>query len=117
MRSRLLFSQGILHARGALILFADADGATRFSDLSPLCAEMDRVRTPTGHGAVVGSRAHLVGSEAVVKVRVDDAGSALVDGMDEWLSQWEGSRRCSLERELPSGLALPTCSFTYPGLD
>ncbi|KAK0570119.1 dolichyl-phosphate beta-glucosyltransferase [Tilletia horrida] len=58
---------GILHARGALILFADADGATRFSDLSPLCAELDRVRTPTGHGAVVGSRAHLVGSEAVVK--------------------------------------------------
>ncbi|CAD6893493.1 unnamed protein product [Tilletia laevis] len=58
---------GVLHSRGALILFADADGATRFSDLGMLCAEMDRVRTPTGHGAVLGSRAHLVGSEAVVK--------------------------------------------------
>jgi len=58
---------GVLHSRGALILFADADGATRFSDLGELCAELDRVRTPTGHGVALGSRAHLVGSEAVVK--------------------------------------------------
>ncbi|KAK0526589.1 dolichyl-phosphate beta-glucosyltransferase [Tilletia horrida] len=58
---------GVLHSRGALILFADADGATRFSDLGELCVELDRVRTPTGHAAVCGSRAHLVGSEAVVK--------------------------------------------------
>ncbi|KDN52645.1 glycosyltransferase family 2 protein [Tilletiaria anomala UBC 951] len=58
---------GVLHARGALILFADADGATRFADLGLLCGEMARIRTPSGHGIVVGSRAHLVGSEAVVK--------------------------------------------------
>lgn len=60
--------QGILHARGALLLFADADGATRFADLSLLCAEVARIQTPAGHAVVVGSRAHLVGSEAVVKV-------------------------------------------------
>lgn len=58
---------GMLHARGAFVLFADADGATRFADLSVLAREMVRVLTPAGHGIVVGSRAHLVTSEAVVK--------------------------------------------------
>ena len=58
---------GVLHSRGRWILFADADGATRFSDLGLLQREMHRVQTPTGHGVVVGSRAHMVGSAAVVK--------------------------------------------------
>ena len=58
---------GMLHARGAFVLFADADGATRFADLSVLAREMVRVITPAGHGIVVGSRAHLVTSDAVVK--------------------------------------------------
>lgn len=58
---------GMMHARGAFILFADADGATRFSDLRLIAAEMVRIITPAGQGIVVGSRAHLVTSEAVVK--------------------------------------------------
>ncbi|WFD35919.1 dolichyl-phosphate beta-glucosyltransferase [Malassezia cuniculi] len=58
---------GVLHSRGAFILFADADGATRFSDLRMLANEMARVITPAGHGVVVGSRAHLVKTDAVVK--------------------------------------------------
>lgn len=58
---------GVLHSRGAFILFADADGATRFSDLRVLSREMTRILTDKGHGVVVGSRAHLVTSEAVVK--------------------------------------------------
>lgn len=58
---------GVLHARGAFILFADADGATQFSELAKLAREMVRVMTPAGQGMVVGSRAHLVTSEAVVK--------------------------------------------------
>lgn len=58
---------GVLHSRGAFILFADADGATRFSDLHVLATEMARVMTPMGHGVVVGSRAHLVKTDAVVK--------------------------------------------------
>jgi len=66
--SLIPFLQGVLHARGALILFADADGATTFSALRPLAQELARIRTPAGHGIAVGSRAHLVGSEAVVKV-------------------------------------------------
>lgn len=58
---------GVLHARGAFILFADADGATQFSDLEKLSREMVRILTPAGQGIVVGSRAHLVTSDAVVK--------------------------------------------------
>lgn len=45
----------------------DADGATRFSDLALLEQAMDAIGSQ--HGIVVGSRAHLVNSEAVVKVR------------------------------------------------
>lgn len=58
---------GVLHSRGALIAFCDADGATRFSDISAITKEMARIMTSAGHGIVCGSRAHLVGSEAVVK--------------------------------------------------
>jgi dolichyl-phosphate beta-glucosyltransferase len=59
---------GVLHSRGQVILFCDADGATRFADVSVLAKELGRIMTPAGHGIVCGSRAHLVGSEAVVKV-------------------------------------------------
>ena len=58
----------MIHSRGRLILFADADGATRFSDLSDLLAAIEKIVDDEGHGMVVGSRAHLVKSEAVVKV-------------------------------------------------
>lgn len=58
---------GVLHSRGHLILFADADGATSFSDLSKLCNTLSNVITPKGHGVAVGSRAHMVKSDAVVK--------------------------------------------------
>lgn len=59
---------GVLHTRGQIVLFCDADGATRFSDVTTLAAEMDKISTTTGHGIVCGSRAHLVDSDAVVKV-------------------------------------------------
>lgn len=62
---------GVLHTRGTLILFADADGATKFSDVGKLAASMSRIVTTEGsrpgHGIVVGSRAHMVKSDAVVK--------------------------------------------------
>ncbi|PKI84439.1 dolichyl-phosphate beta-glucosyltransferase [Malassezia vespertilionis] len=58
---------GVMHASGAFVLFADADGATRFADLTTLAAEMVRILTPAGHAIVAGSRAHLVTSDAVVK--------------------------------------------------
>ncbi|GAA5832615.1 hypothetical protein JCM5353_006696 [Sporobolomyces roseus] len=63
---------GVLHASGHRILFVDADGATNFTDLSVLEAELDNLeeaqsRTESPHGIIVGSRAHLVSTEAVVK--------------------------------------------------
>ncbi|GAA5978744.1 hypothetical protein JCM11641_006163 [Rhodosporidiobolus odoratus] len=67
---------GVLHTSHPLrILFVDADGATHFPDLELLEAELDRLEAYQDsslnggekHGLVVGSRAHLVKSEAVVK--------------------------------------------------
>ncbi|GAA6010788.1 hypothetical protein JCM11491_002946 [Sporobolomyces phaffii] len=65
---------GVLHASGHRILFVDADGATNFPDLSLLEAELDTLERSQEasvscppHGIIVGSRAHLVSTEAVVK--------------------------------------------------
>jgi len=62
-------THGMRHVRGHYVLFADADGATRFSDLGNLIKRADEMaeRDAEGRAVVVGSRAHLVGSEAVVK--------------------------------------------------
>ncbi|KAI0630440.1 Alg5-prov protein [Trametes polyzona] len=59
---------GMLHGRGRRLLMVDADGASRFEDLELLWKAMDEL-APTGDEAavVVGSRAHLVKTEAVVK--------------------------------------------------
>lgn len=62
-------THGLRHVRGEHILFADADGASRFSDVGKLLEGCDEVVDGSGRGAAIGSRAHLVGSEAVVKVR------------------------------------------------
>ncbi|KAJ1307105.1 hypothetical protein OPQ81_001223 [Rhizoctonia solani] len=53
---------GMLHARGQRMLMVDADGASKFSDLDKLWAAID-----DGADVVCGSRAHLVGTDAVVK--------------------------------------------------
>ncbi|KAI9758740.1 MAG: E2-like enzyme [Chaenotheca gracillima] len=58
---------GMRHVRGRYAVFADADGASRFEDLGKLVHECQRVEDTDGRGVAVGSRAHLVGSEAVVK--------------------------------------------------
>lgn len=61
---------GFMHARGERILFVDADDATRFEDLEALWSKMDeQERKHEGDSPVIaiGSRAHLVNSEAVVK--------------------------------------------------
>ncbi|KAJ9091197.1 hypothetical protein QFC19_009193 [Naganishia cerealis] len=72
-----LLLHGVLFSRGSRILFADADGASTFSDLTLLERAMDElVATETGsgkaaaaasHAIVVGSRAHMVNSDAVVQ--------------------------------------------------
>lgn len=56
---------GMCHARGELIMFADADGASKFGDVVKLA---DAVNSdPAKAVAAIGSRAHLVNTDAVVK--------------------------------------------------
>lgn len=61
---------GMLHARGERLLMVDADDASRFEDLELLWAALDRLdeKGPNHAAIAVGSRAHLVKTEAVVKV-------------------------------------------------
>jgi len=58
---------GMLHARGHRLLMVDADGASRFEDLEVLWKAMDALAPENEPAVVVGSRAHLVRTEAVVK--------------------------------------------------
>ncbi|KAG0233368.1 dolichyl-phosphate beta-glucosyltransferase [Mortierella sp. GBA43] len=58
--------QGMQYTRGEYILMVDADGATRFSDLDKVEAQLKQAERD-GFGIAVGSRAHLVQTDAVVK--------------------------------------------------
>jgi len=58
---------GMLYSSGERLLMADADGASRIEDLEVLWKTMDGLAPDNEPGVVVGSRAHLVKSEAVVK--------------------------------------------------
>jgi len=57
---------GMLHARGRRLLMVDADGASQFEDVDLLWKAMDEAEKG-GLGVAIGSRAHLVTTEAVVK--------------------------------------------------
>ena len=61
-------THGMRHVRGQYVVFADADGASKFEDLGKLVSACQGVEDSEGRGVAVGSRAHMVGSEAVVKV-------------------------------------------------
>ncbi|OAP56814.1 hypothetical protein AYL99_08926 [Fonsecaea erecta] len=60
-------THGMRHARGQYVVFADADGASKFSDLDKLVRACQEIEDAEGRGIAVGSRAHLVDSEVVVK--------------------------------------------------
>ncbi|KAI0013147.1 glycosyltransferase family 2 protein, partial [Xylariaceae sp. FL0662B] len=60
-------THGLRHVRGEYALFADADGASRFSDVAKLIEGCEEVVDGSRRGVAIGSRGHLVGSEAVVK--------------------------------------------------
>ncbi len=62
-------THGLRHVRGEYAVFADADGASRFSDLGKLIEGCEDVVDGSNRGVAIGSRGHLVGSEAVVKVK------------------------------------------------
>lgn len=64
-------THGFRHVRGRYVMFADADGASRFSDLGKLVEGCEDVVDGSNRGVAIGSRSHLVGSEAVVKVRTE----------------------------------------------
>lgn len=81
---------GLVHARGQLVLYADADGASRFDDLrnlenalSLLAARIPDGHPMHGHGIIAGSRAHLVGTPAVVQRSV--LRNALMRGFHAYL--------------------------------
>ncbi|KIW02449.1 hypothetical protein, variant [Verruconis gallopava] len=60
-------THGMRHVRGQYAVFADADGASKFDDLASLVEVCQRIEDASGRAVAIGSRAHLVGSEAVVK--------------------------------------------------
>lgn len=65
-------THGMKYVRGKYAIFADADGASKFEDLGQLVTACKKIEDTDGRGLAIGSRAHLVGSEAVVKVRNPD---------------------------------------------
>jgi len=60
--------KGMVRARGRYLLMADADGATKASDLGRLMAELQKVERD-GLGIAVGSRAHLEEAEGDAKAK------------------------------------------------
>ncbi|CAG8899694.1 unnamed protein product [Penicillium egyptiacum] len=60
-------THGMRHVRGQYVVFADADGASKFEDLGKLVRACRDVEDAKRRAVAVGSRAHMVGSEAVVK--------------------------------------------------
>ena len=63
-------THGMRHVRGQYAIFADADGASKFEDLGKLVEAARKIEDAQGRAVAIGSRAHLVGSEAVVKVSI-----------------------------------------------
>ncbi len=61
-------THGMKYVRGKYAVFADADGASKFEDLGKLVRACREIEDKEGRALAIGSRAHLVGSEAVVKV-------------------------------------------------
>lgn len=60
-------TQGILHTRGRRVLFADADGASKFSDVAKLFDALNKAGEETVAAVAIGSRSHLVNTTAVVQ--------------------------------------------------
>lgn len=57
-------THGLKLIRGQYGIFADADGASKFSDLTKL---IDSIKMEKGPSVAIGSRAHMAQSDAVVK--------------------------------------------------
>ncbi|KAG7663204.1 uncharacterized protein J8A68_003286 [[Candida] subhashii] len=60
-------AHGFLHSRGKWGLFADADGASRFSDISKLIEFQETIKDGSIPAISIGSRHHMINTETVVK--------------------------------------------------
>jgi len=58
----------MMRSRGKYILFADGDNATSIADVEKLEKRAKEIER-NGLAIAIGSRAHLVGTDAVVRVR------------------------------------------------
>lgn len=99
-------THGMRHARGTYVVFADADGASRFSDLGGLVRACEKAKDSQGRAVGVGSRAHMVGTEAVVKVSLRNYSS-----LPEGLTNIQSSVRSSAT---PSCTRSTCCSVSSP---
>ena len=61
--------RGALVSRGDFVLFADADGATKFPDLVKLEAKLKSIRTDDGHGQNRNAKIYWHWSESVIYKR------------------------------------------------
>lgn len=64
--------QGLLHVEGKYALFADADGASKFSNVNKLIEQVQKIEngasaSKKSPALAIGSRAHMVDTDAVVK--------------------------------------------------
>lgn len=63
-------THGVQHSRGKYTIFADADGASKFSDVEKLLKTtklLDGGKPLEAPALTIGSRAHMVNTDAVVK--------------------------------------------------
>ncbi|QSL67079.1 hypothetical protein MERGE_001466 [Pneumocystis wakefieldiae] len=59
-------THGMIHSRGEYIIFADADGASRFSNLYNLLKEIKKIEK-NGYGIAIGSRSYTASSDIILK--------------------------------------------------
>lgn len=71
-------THGMRHVRGAYAMFADADGASRFSDVDRMIQKCQVIQDAKGRAVAIGSRAHLVGGESIVKVSFNSLENSIV---------------------------------------
>lgn len=60
-------THGLRHVRGRYAVFADADGASTFSDVVKLVRAAEERKDGAGRAVAIGSRAHMVNTPSVVQ--------------------------------------------------
>lgn len=84
--------KGMVRARGRYVLMADADGATKASDLGRLLAEVKKVEQD-GLGIAIGSRAHMEEAEGEAKAKRSPLRKVLMWGFHTLIDVMIGSSK------------------------